>query len=64
MDSLNDDSILSTTPPSAKKQKTAATKKTGGKPLAAVRNEAISFDGSDEPPKAKAGGQSEKYQKV
>ena len=62
--SLHDDSLLSATPPSAKKQKKApAPKKTAGKPLQPLENEAGSYDGAAEP-KAKKGGSSEQYQKV
>ena len=62
--SLHDDSLLSATPPSAKKQKKApAPKKTAGKPLQTLENEAGSYEGVAEP-KAKKGGSSEQYQKV
>ena len=70
--SLHDDSILSATPPSAKKQKKLAPKKLGAKPLREIENEAISeaidasmmLDGSrDEKPK-KGSKATEQYQKV
>ncbi len=71
--SLHDDSLLSNTPPSAKRPKKAsAPKKMGAKPLREVENEAIAeaidasmmMDGVDEP-KAKKGSKStETYQKV
>ncbi|KAL8673642.1 MAG: hypothetical protein Q9168_001948 [Polycauliona sp. 1 TL-2023] len=49
-DSPHDDSLLSATPPSAKKQKKApAPKKKAAKPLQEVENEAMGFDGTDEP---------------
>lgn len=69
--SLHNDSVLSTTPPSAKKQKTVP-KKTSGKPLREIENEAIAeaidasmmLDGSpDEKPK-KGSKSTEQYQKV
>ena len=61
----NDDSVLSGTPPSAKKQKKApAIKKAAAKPLQEVENEAMGYDGAEEP-KAKKGSKStETYQKV
>lgn len=62
--SVHDASLLSATPPSAKKQKKApAPKKAAGKPLAALENEAVGLDGASET-KAKKGGATEKYQKV
>ena len=65
----HDDSLLSNTPP--KKQKKApGPKKSSGKPLAAIDNEAFQLDGTDEPepapkpqPKA-AGTATERFQKV
>ncbi|KAK5125991.1 DNA topoisomerase 2 [Meristemomyces frigidus] len=69
--SMNDDSLLSNTPPSAKKQKKApAPKKTASKPLAEVENESFNFDGAAEmepKPKPKAqkkGTATEQYQKL
>lgn len=74
--SLHDDSLLSNTPPSAKKQKKApGPKKIGAKPLREVENEAIReaidasmvFDGADDEPQAKPkkGSKStETYQKL
>ena len=71
--SLHDDSLLSNTPPSAKRPKKASgSKKMGAKPLREVENEAIAeaidaslmMDGVDQP-KAKKGSKStETYQKV
>ena len=57
-----DDSVLSRTPPSAKKQKKApAAKKTGNQPLADLENEApVSNAGGD----AKSKTASERYQKA
>jgi DNA topoisomerase-2 len=55
------DSLLSQTPPKAKKA--AAPKRAGSKPLADVENESFGGDGTSEAPKEK-GGASEKYQKV
>ena len=71
--SIHDDSLLSNTPPSAKRPKKApGPKRMGAKPLREVENEAIAeaidaslvMDGVDEP-KAKKGSKStETYQKV
>ncbi|MCJ1386739.1 DNA topoisomerase 2 [Xylographa soralifera] len=62
--SLHDDTLLSATPSSAKKQKKdLAPKKKAGKPLQTLENEAISFDGVAEP-KSKKGGNAEQYQKL
>ena len=64
-DSLHDDTLLSNTPPSAKKQKKAPAprKKTTGKPLQTLENEAPTFDGANEP-QPKKGSATEQYQKV
>jgi DNA topoisomerase-2 len=64
-----DVSLLSGTPPSAKKQKTAKiapNKKSGGKPLEDLENEAMNVDGGNDAPtpKPKAKGSSEKYQQL
>lgn len=60
-DSLNDDSLLSNTPPSAKKQKKdPAPKKISGKPLQAVENESMNFDDPSESKSEKTA--TEKYQ--
>ena len=62
--SVHDDTLLSATPPSAKKQKKdPAPKKKAGKPLQTLQNEAVGYDGAAEP-KAKKGGNAEQYQKV
>lgn len=60
---FNDESLLSNTPPSAKKQKKApaATKKTGGKPLQPIENETVGYDGTTDAPAKQA---TEQYQKV
>ena len=56
------DSVLSHTPPSAKKQKKApAPKKTTGQPLATVENEVSIVDG---PSEGKSKTASDRYQKV
>ncbi|OCL09200.1 type II DNA topoisomerase [Glonium stellatum] len=67
----HDDSLLSNTPPSSKKQKKApGPKKSSGKPLAAIDNESFGLDGMDEPepvPKAQskaAGSATERFQKL
>ena len=63
--SLNNDSVLSGTPPSAKKQKKApATKKTAVKPLQEVENEAMGYDGTEEATPKKGSKSTETYQKV
>lgn len=60
-----DGSILSMTPPSAKKQKKApAVKKTGAKPLQENENEASNIGGADEPKSKKASKSTDQYQKV
>ncbi|MCJ1284626.1 DNA topoisomerase 2 [Xylographa opegraphella] len=62
--SLHDDTLLSATPPSAKKQKKEILpKKKASKPLQPLENEAVSFDGVAEP-KSKKGGNAEQYQKL
>lgn len=64
---FNDESLLSNTPPSAKRQKQApTTKKSNGKPFKPIENESFGLDGAvDEKPKLKKGGaSSEQYQKV
>ncbi|KAI4094435.1 MAG: hypothetical protein LQ344_002184 [Seirophora lacunosa] len=62
---VHDDSILSNTPPSAKKQKKAPLmKKTAAKPLHEVENEAISFDGAEESKPKKGSKSTETYQKL
>jgi DNA topoisomerase-2 len=63
----DDESLLADTPPKAKKS--AAPKKTSGKPLADIANESFGMDGAEEAlPSAKgkkaAGGASSKYQMV
>ncbi|KAL8996081.1 MAG: hypothetical protein Q9169_004320 [Polycauliona sp. 2 TL-2023] len=64
-DSLHDDSILSATPPSAKKQKKAPVpKKKAAKPLQEVENEAMGFDGVDDPKPKKDSKSTETYQKL
>ncbi|KAK4569413.1 DNA topoisomerase 2 [Recurvomyces mirabilis] len=66
----NDDSLLSNTPPSAKKQKKAPAPraKAAAKPLMEVENESFQMDGAaDERPKPKAqkkGTSTEQYQKL
>ncbi|KAL9038724.1 MAG: hypothetical protein Q9180_002959 [Flavoplaca navasiana] len=63
--SLHDDSILSVTPPSAKKQKKApGQKKKAAKPLQEVENEAMGFDGVEDPKPKKNTKSTETYQKL
>ena len=68
-----DDSVLSATPPQAKKQKTAPTKKNvASRPLREIENEAINeaidasmmLDGSHEAKPQKGSKSTEQYQKV
>ena len=65
-DSLDDNSLLSNTPPSAKKQKKApAPKKSAMSALKEVENEAVSYDGGAESKAKKSTGKaSDQYQKV
>lgn len=62
----DDDSLLSNTPPSAKRQKTAPAKKPSGKPLSEVENESFAMDASEAKPKAasKSKTATETYQKL
>lgn len=61
----HDESLLSNTPPSSKKQKKGpAPKKTGGKPLQPIENETMGLDGADDPKPNKASSSTEQYQKV
>ncbi|KAL9599418.1 MAG: hypothetical protein Q9219_003855 [cf. Caloplaca sp. 3 TL-2023] len=63
--SINGDSILSTTPPGAKKQKKApVARKKATKPLQEVQNEAMSFDGAEDPKPQKGSKSTETYQKL
>jgi DNA topoisomerase-2 len=63
MDSLHDDTLLSNTPPVAKKQKKAPAARSGSQPLAELENEAHAVDGAAEPePKKK--GATDQYQKL
>ncbi|KAI4255055.1 MAG: hypothetical protein LQ352_002755 [Teloschistes flavicans] len=63
--SLHDDSLLSVTPPGAKKQKKApAPKKSVAKPLQEVQNEANGFDGAEDAKPKKRSKSSETYQKL
>jgi DNA topoisomerase-2 len=66
IDSMHDTSILSNTPPSAKKQKKApAAKKGGGKPLHDIENESMNFDGgADLQPMMKKKDATSQYQKL
>lgn len=64
-DSNNDDSLLSNTPPSAKKQKKGpAPKKAPGKPLAELENESFSMDVPVDKPASKKATSTEQYQKL
>lgn len=60
-----DGSILSMTPPSAKKQKKApAPKKTGAKPLQENENESLNLDGANDTKPKKTSKSTDQYQKV
>lgn len=62
-DGFGGDSVMSSTPPDAKKAKKApGPKKGGAKPLADVANESFGTDGTVEP--SKETGAADKYQKV
>ncbi|KAJ9667630.1 DNA topoisomerase 2 [Coniosporium apollinis] len=66
-DSMDDDSLLSNTPPSAKKQKKApVAKKPSSKPLQQIENESFGMDGVDEPRPNKAAptNATDRYQKL
>lgn len=64
-DDVGDDSVLSSTPPNAKKAKKApGPKKGASKPLADVSNESVGADGANEPAPSKSFGAADKYQKV
>ncbi|KAL8842895.1 MAG: hypothetical protein Q9170_000299 [Blastenia crenularia] len=63
--SLHDDTILSNTPPSAKKLKKAPVpKKKSTKPLQESQNEAMGLDGTDEAKPKKGSKSTETYQKL
>lgn len=70
MDSVNDDSLLSNTPPSVvekKKKKAPVAKKAklASQPLAELENESLAMDVDTEPAaNAKKGGSSDQYQKL
>ena len=64
MDSLHDDTLLSNTPPVAKKQKKAPAAKSGSVPLAELENESHAVDGAAEPKAAKKKGATDQYQKL
>lgn len=63
-DSLNDDSLLSNTPPTSKKlKKVPPPKKPGGKPLESIENESFGGNGVQEPRTDKGGAATkQKYQ--
>ena len=64
-DSLHDESLLSTTPPSAKKQKKApAPKKSTTSALKEIENEAMNVDGGSDLKEKKSTKASDQYQKV
>lgn len=63
VDSLHDDTLLSNTPPMAKKQKKAPAPKSGSQPLAELENESFAVDGASEA-KPKKKGATDQYQKL
>lgn len=64
-DPFDDASMLSNTPPSAKKQKKApAAKKQSGKPLEDIANESVNMDGPADRPPPKNKSATDKYQKL
>jgi DNA topoisomerase-2 len=64
MDSVQDASLLSNTPPSSKKQKKGPAKKSGGKPLQDIANESMNFDGGADPKPMKKKDATDQYQKL
>ncbi|KUJ17005.1 putative DNA topoisomerase 2 [Mollisia scopiformis] len=65
VDSMQDASLLSNTPPSAKKQKKApAAKKSGGKPLQDIANESMNLDDAPASKPMKKKDATEQYQKL
>ncbi|KAL8691878.1 MAG: hypothetical protein Q9218_002983 [Villophora microphyllina] len=63
--SLHDDSLLSATPPSAKRQKkTPAPKSKAAKPLQEVQNEATGLDGAEDAKLKKGSKSTDTYQKL
>jgi DNA topoisomerase-2 len=64
IESTGDISMLSNTPPEAKKQKTRPTKKPAGQPLQDIANESINLDGRAETKQPKSKSATEKYQKL
>ena len=71
MDSMDDDALLSNTPPSGKQQKKAPARppKASAKPLVELENEGFNMDGAADvnPPsakKTKKGGSTDQYQKL
>ena len=63
-DSIHDASLLSNTPPSAKKQKKDLPKKSAGKPLQDVANESLNDGPAESRPAKKANSATEQYQKL
>jgi DNA topoisomerase-2 len=64
IDSMQDASLLSNTPPSSKKQKKGPAKKGGGKPLQDIANESMNFDGGADPKPMKKKDATDQYQKL
>ena len=65
--SAHEDSLLSNTPPSAKKQKKvpgARKRAAGSEPLQDLINEAATLDGASDPKSKKSQSATEQYQKV
>jgi DNA topoisomerase II len=64
IDSIQDASLLSNTPPSSKKQKKAPTNKSGGKPLQDIANDSMNFDGGADPKPMRKKDATDQYQKL
>jgi DNA topoisomerase-2 len=64
VDSMQDASLLSNTPPSSKKQKKDPAKKSAGKPLQDIANESMNMDGGANPKPMKKKDATDQYQKL
>jgi DNA topoisomerase-2 len=63
IDSMQDASLLSNTPPSSKKQKKGPAKKSGGKPLQDIANDSMNMDAGEMKPMKKKDA-TDQYQKL
>lgn len=64
IESVQDASLLSNTPPSSKKQKKAPAKKSSGKPLQDIANESMSMEGGADMKPMKKKDATDQYQKL